>query len=278
MGAERKIGNDWMLSGDFVYWRVYHEWIRQDMNLFYNPASGYNVNPSTGGRPDSRFAQVLLFTTPRAAGAIYYGGQMEARKRFGTRYQAGASYTVSKLKDSSNGPFSYPNNQYDLAGEWGTSLDDQRHTLNFDGSVKLPWGLQSSLFYHFGSGAAFATTSPQNPFAYTGSSNRIFANGTTVFIAPDLIKPARAAGYSEVLRNALRGRAINRVDMRLSKTVNVGEHLHFTGITEAFNLFNAQNYGSYQGNVGLATFGRPVQNTNLAYAARMLQFAVRMDF
>jgi hypothetical protein len=30
MGAERKIGNDWMLSGDFVYWRVYHEWIRQD--------------------------------------------------------------------------------------------------------------------------------------------------------------------------------------------------------------------------------------------------------
>lgn len=278
MGAEHTFGKDWVVSGDFVYWRVYHEWLRQDANLFYNPATGFNVNPTTGGRPDPRFAQILTFTTPASAGAIYYGGQFELRKRFGNRYQAGASYTVSKLKDSSAGPFSYPNNQFDLADEWAQSVDDQRHTLNFDGSAQLPWGVQFSLFYHFGSGAAFASTSPQNPFAYTGSSNRIFANGTTVYISPEFLRPAIASGYTEVARNALRGKPINRVDARLSKTVAIKERWRMTGIFEAFNLINAQNYGSYQTNIGLATFGRPVQNTNLAYAARMLQFAARFDF
>jgi hypothetical protein len=80
------------------------------------------------------------------------------------------------------------------------------------------------------------------------------------------------------LRNALRGQAINRVDWRLSKAVAIKERWKMTGIFEAFNMLNAQNYGNYVTNVGLATYGRPVQNTNLAYGARMLQFAARFDF
>ncbi|BDC51387.1 membrane protein [Bryobacterales bacterium F-183] len=276
-GGERSFGPNWSFSGDFVYWRVYREWQRHDMNLFFNPATGFNVNPNTGGRPDPRFSQVLLFQTPRAAGSIYYGYQMEVQRRFSNKFQLGVSYTLAKLKDSSNGPFSYPNNQFDLADEWAPSVDDQRNTLNFNGSLQLPWGMQTSAFYHYGSGAAFGVSSAQNPFAYTGGS-RTFANTATVFIPAQFIKPSIAAGYSVALRNSLRGKDINRVDWRLSKVVAIKEKWRVTGIFEAFNLLNAQNYGSYQGNVGLATFGRQVQNTNLAYAARMLQFAARFDF
>jgi hypothetical protein len=278
LGAERSFGSSWTFSGDFVYWRVYKEWQRHDANLAYNPATGFNINPSAaGGRPDPRFSQVLWFVTPDAAGAIYYGFQMEVQRRFAKRYQAGLAYTASKLKDSSPGPFNYPNNQFDLADEWAQSVDDQRHTLNFNGSVQLPWGFQSSLFYHLGSGSAFAVSSPQNPFAYTGGS-RTFANNAVVYIPSQYIKPSIAPGYSVALRNALRGQAINRVDWRLSKAVAIKEKWKMTGIFEAFNMLNAQNYGSYQTNVGLSTYGRPVQNTNLAYAARMLQFAARFDF
>ncbi|MBI2685699.1 MAG: TonB-dependent receptor [Acidobacteria bacterium] len=277
LGAERSFGSDWTFSGDFVYWRVYKEWQRHDNNLFFNPATGFNVNPNTGGRPDPRFSQILYFVTPNAAGAIYYGLQMELQRRFAKRYQTGVAYTVAKLKDSSPGAFNYPNNQFDLADEWAQSADDQRHTVNFNGSIQLKWGFQTSLLYHLGSGAAFAVSSPANPFAYTGGS-RTFATGTAVFIAPEFVKPSRAAGYSVAVRNALRGKAIHRVDWRLSKAVAIHEKWRVTGIFEAFNLLNAQNYGSYVTNAGLATYGRPVQNTNLAYAARMLQFAARFDF
>jgi len=278
LGMERSFGPSWTFSGDFVYWRVYKEWQRHDMNLAYNPATGFNINPgSPGGRPDARYSQILQFATPNAAGAIYYGYQMEVQRRFAKRFQAGVSYTLSKLKDSSNGPFTYPNNQYDLADEWAQSVDDQRHTLNFNGSLQLPWGFQTSAFYHLGSGSAFGVSSPTNPFAYTGGS-RTFATNTPVFIDPKFVKPSIAAGYSVALRNALRGKAINRIDWRLSKVIAIKEKWRVTGIFEAFNLLNGQNYGSYNGNVGLATYGRQVQNTNLAYAARMLQFAGRFDF
>lgn len=278
IGAEREIASAWTVSGDFVYWRIYHDWIRQDQNVFYNPATGFGTNPTTTGRPDPRFGQILVFTTPNAAGSIYVGGQFEVTRRFGERFQVGTSYTVSKLKDSTNGAFGYPNNQFDLADEWGPSLDDQRHTLNFDGSVRLPWGLQSSVFYHFGSGTAFASLAPGNPFNYVGTSNRTFANGTTVFIDPKYLYPSRAPGFTNVKRNSLRGQPINRVDWRLAKTIAVRERARVTGIFEVFNVLNYQNYGTYASNIGLSTYARPAYNSNLAYAARMLQFAVRVDF
>jgi hypothetical protein len=68
------------------------------------------------------------------------------------------------------------------------------------------------------------------------------------------------------------------VDWRLSKTISIRERFKLTGIFEAFNVLNYQNYGTYLTNTGLNTFGRPAYNSNLAYAARMLQFAGRVDF
>lgn len=221
IGIEREVRKAWTISGDFVYWRIYHDWIRQDQNIFYDPVTGFGRNPTTAGRPDTRFGQILLFTTPRAAGSIYAGGQFEITRRLGDRFQLGTAYTISKLKDSTNGAFGYPNNQYDLADEWGPSLDDQRHTLNFDGSARLPWGVQSSLFYHLGSGSAFASLAPGNPFNYVGTSNRTFANGTRVYIDPQYLYPSRAAGFTNVKRNSLRGNPIHRMDWRLSKSVPI---------------------------------------------------------
>jgi hypothetical protein len=76
----------------------------------------------------------------------------------------------------------------------------------------------------------------------------------------------------------LRGAAINRLDWRLTKAVKIKEKWQVSGIFEVFNVLNYQNYGTYNSNIGLATFGRPAYNSNLAYAARMLQFAARLDF
>jgi hypothetical protein len=277
-GGEHQFRGNWTVSADFVYWRVYNEWLRQDRNLFFNSVTGFQANPATAGRPDTRFGQILNFTTPSASGAIYYGGQFELTRRFGNRFQVGTSYTLSKLKDSTDGAFSYANNQFDLADEWARSLDDQRHTLNFDGSVNLPWGLSSSLFYHFGSGNPFRSLSPTNPFAYAGANNRTFLSTATTFINPSFITTSRATGYSNVKRNSLSGLAINRLDWRLNKSFTIKERLTATGIFEVFNVLNAQNYGTYNTNIGIASYGRPAYNSNLAYAARMLQFAARFDF
>lgn len=278
IGFEHQFRGNWTVSGDFVFWRVHHEWVRQDRNLFFNPATGFQAVPAVAGRPDRRFGQILNFNTPAASGAIYKGGQFEVTRRFGNRFQVGTSYTLAKLKDSTDGAFNYVNNQFNHSDEWARSLDDQRHTLNFDGSLTLPWGLSSSLFYHFGSGNAFRSLSPTNPFAYVGTNNRTFLSTANVFIDRKLITPSIAPGFSDVKRNSISGFAINRLDWRLNKAFKIKERFNATGIFEVFNVLNAQNYGVYNTNIGIASFGRPAFNSNLAYAARMLQFAARLDF
>jgi hypothetical protein len=280
IGAERQLWHNWTISADFVHWRVYREWMRLDRNVYFNPATGFPANPTTAGRPDPRFTNIPLFANPKAAGAIYDGLQMELQRPFANNFTASAAYTLARLKDSTTGPFGYPNNQFDLNDEWGPSTDDQRHTLNFTASYQLPWGFQTSLNYHFGSGTAYAVTAGGNPFNYVGTSNRTFLTGTKVYTDPANVHSSIAPGYSVVNRNSFYGQNIHRLDYRITKTVAIKERYKIQGIAEAFNLLNAGNYGSYRTAITLASFGSPAQNANLAYAARIssLQPDLSSDF
>jgi hypothetical protein len=262
-----------------VHWRVYHDWVREDANLFYNPVTGYNMNPSTDGRPNPSFTTVLTFVTPNASGSIYDGLQMSLQRRLAKGLTAGAAYTFARLKDSSTGPFYVPNNPEDFSSEWANSPDDQRHTLAISTNYQWKWGLQGSVFYHFGSGQAFATTAGGNPFGNSSSANR------TLLAATKTYNPAQnntlaplAAGYLITARDALYGRNVHRVDARVSKTIAVRDRYRMIGIFEAFNLLNHPNYGAYNGVVTSPQYGATATNSNLAYAARMLQLAARFEF
>ena len=144
----------------------------------------------------------------------------------------GTFYTLSKLRDFTSGAFAYPYNQFDLADEWDYSVDDQRHTLNFDGSARLPWGFQTSTYYHLGSGGAFASIAPGNPFNYVGTANRTFPSTTAVFIDKVFLNTSRAPGFTKVQRT-LRGKQVHRLDWRLTKTVAIKERWKATGVVRS---------------------------------------------
>jgi hypothetical protein len=278
IGLERQIGTTWSLSADYVHWRVYHDWIRTDANLFYNPATGYNVNPSTGGRPNSNFVGILNFTTPDAAGSIYDGLHVGIEHRFTHSFSTALAYTLSRLKDSTTGPFYYPNNQFNLADEWATSPDNQANTLTVAGSYAWKWGIALSGSFHFGSGQNFQVTANQNPYNATGVTDRLFLATSPYYTSPSNVTASTVPGYNIVKRDSLVGNPIERVDLRLSKTFRVKERIRFIPMIEAFNLFNHSNFGSYATVVNVASYGSPTQNADLAFAARMLQFAGRIEF
>jgi hypothetical protein len=278
IGIEKTIGRNWEVSADYVNWRTYHEWYRIDSNLAFDPATGFNKNPNLTARPDQRFTSILLFTTPRPSGALYNALQAEVRRRFANGLTLAFAYTLSHMRDSSEGSFTPGNNQFDLGGEWGNATDDQRHTFNLNGGYQLKWGFLLSGVYRYGSGAAFATTAGGNPFA-NGGTNRTFLATTRTYNDPKDNSPAPfAPGYLIAKRNAFYGRPIHRTDLRLTKTFPVKERFRVIGIVEAFNLFNRSNFGSYSTVVTSASYGQPAQNGNLAYAARMLQFSGRFEF
>ena len=248
--------------------------------MFYNPATGFAMSPSVAGRPDPRFVSIQTFYTPDAAGSLYDGLQIGIQHRLSRNLSAAVAYTYSRLKDSTTGPFYYPDNQFNVAGEWANSPDDQRHTLTLASSYLFKWGVSLSGTFHYGSGQAFQVTANQNPFNTTTPTDRTFSAATRYYTSASNItgETINGALYNVVKRDSLYGNPIERLDMRLSKPFTLKERFRFIPMIEAFNLLNHSNFGGYQSVVTLASYGSPVQNADLAYAARMLQFAGRFEF
>jgi len=280
IGFERQLSPNWTLSADYVFWRVYHEWIRLDQNLTYDPTTGFNINPtSTALRPNPNYATILRFATPAASGAIYSGLQMSVRRRFAHNLTLSGGYTLARQKDSSGSAFYVANNSFNVSDEWGNGTGDQRNTLNVTGTYQLRWGFQFSGSFHFGSGADFTDTAGTSPFGDGASSNRAFLATTKVFDNPawNYVDPSNPA-YMLLKRNSLYGRPLERLDLRLTKTFTIKEHIRLVGIAEAFNALNHSNFGSYQTSITSAVFGAPAANTNLEYQPRMFQLAGRFEF
>jgi hypothetical protein len=277
VGVERQLADSWTVSADYVHWRVYHDWIRTDANLYYNPSTGYPTNPAVG-RPNPNYVGILNFTTPNAAGSINDGLQIGITHRFSKSFSMQMAYTYARLKDSTSGPFYYPNNQMNLASEWANSTDNQTHSLTLAGSYLWKWGISLSGSYHYGSGQNFQVTANQNPYGLSGVTDRLFTANAAYFGSPNNLIPSGVAGFDLVKRDSFVGNPISRVDMRLSKTFTLKDRIRFIPMVEAFNLFNHSNFGAYSTVVNLSSYGTPVQNSDLAFAARMLQFAGRIEF
>jgi hypothetical protein len=142
------------------------------------------------------------------------------------------SYTYSKAIDDLGAFFfSSPQNNFDVAADRGLSDNDQRNRLVFSGSVQTPSERGSSFWTHIRNGFQLSTIftyySPLPFNVQTGSDN----NG-------DTNTNDRPAGLG---RNTGRGFDFSSLDVRLSRSFSLGEHIRLEGLVEAFNLLNRRN-------------------------------------
>ena len=79
-------------------------------------------------------------------------------------------------------------------------------------------------------------------------------------------------------RNALWGRPLHKVDLRINKEVAIAGTTRVSLIAEVFNVFNHANYGSYVTQVNNTSFGNPVANTGNGFAPRRGQLAIHLNF
>ena len=66
--------------------------------------------------------------------------------------------------------------------------------------------------------------------------------------------------------------------MRLQRRFTLSGAVRVDAIVELFNVFNHANYGSYVTSEASPSYGRPVQNLNVAYQPRMAQIGFRLAF
>jgi hypothetical protein len=283
LGFSKQLGPRTSVSADMVYRKTLRELQTISPNLFYDPATGYNVNPAKGV-PNPEWGQI---SNRVSTGYGQYAAlQSSVTRRVSSRFEGGASYTLMlDYKDtlgSPNNPFDY------LDANYATVTSFQRSTLRGWANYELPWDTAISGTYSYGSGNRYAATIGSNPYGGTVSNRlNLLANaGRAPSIAvPDAmldrwLGPAVIESGAVIPRNALEGTAYSRLDLRLTKTLRFGSSVRAALIAELFNVFNYANYTAFNTSLSptsLATtsrFGLPTA----ADVSRQGQLGFRLTF
>jgi hypothetical protein len=268
IGVMHQLNDSMSFQADYVYTASRAEINSRNQNVSYDPVTGIN-NPVTNIALLPVPSWGIVNTQYSDGYSNYHGLQTAFNKRFGHHWQMTATYTLSALRDISSpcpGPTAFipvavSTCPADLGGEYTLAATDQRHRLVTNGIWTLPYDIQLSGLYFFGSGQRFATS--------FGGDRRLLGAGASGRLAAD---------GSIVPRNDFVGSPIHRVDIRLLKRVTFLRTVKADGILEVFNLFNHENYGAYVTTTAQTTYGQPAQNTAVAYQPRIVQLGFRVTF
>ena len=230
IGFQRQFGSVMAFEADYVYARGRNEKdVVDNVNLTYNPATGVNYPFSDlSRRPFPDWGVVSMMT--HNGRSEYHALQTQLTKRFSSRWQASATYTLASLKTADSPPVSgldfVPfDTADDLGGEFGPSADDQRHRFVFNGIWQVGGGFQVSAM-HFTAAGIRLETIYGGDLRNTGAdfSQRLRPDGTIVPM------------------NSAFAPAQNRTDIRFQQRIPLGGGMSLDGIAEIFNAFNRPNY------------------------------------
>ena len=261
-GIEREIGATTSISADYIYVHTTHLPWAVDTNLLAGApivtGTGANGLP-TNGLPfqDWGSAQCvedpgLCFADPThtilqnnqyqsIAEAVYNGGILQVKKRFGQNLTLLGNYTYSKAIDQStdfNSDYS-AFDQVNLHAERAVSDFDQRHKVVVAGTLQSPWS--NSRWLSGFELAPIVSYNSGHPFNLLAGSD---INGDGHFTND---RPPSAP------RNSGLGPNYVDFDMRLSRAFRFRNEYSLNFTAEGFNIANRTNYASVNNIVG-ATF------------------------
>ncbi len=230
------------------------------------------------GLPANRLEQINLFSTTNRS--FYDSWATTLRGRFG-RSTASLSYVLASSKSwggqptasySGNGIAIDPLNQFNEE-EFGPTRLDERHRIVASGVVDLPWGFQIAPVFQFASARPYSlNTGFDNDGDGLATVDRLCAgtDPAAVFAVRGNAAAIRAlnpAGCTQAQVNGQRGgfvvnpdgsiteksgRYLN-LDVRVTKTFNLGSRARFKLYSDLYNLLNTENlYFGSNGRLGLS--------------------------
>jgi hypothetical protein len=227
---------------------------------------------------------------------------VRVRKRPTKGLGGGLAYTWSKSKDDAStlggGGGVVAQDDTNLAAEWGPSSFDQRHRLNADLTVELPFGpnrrwlnndgLAATILggWTFASNVTWATGTPLTARVLgsavdigSGVNGSLRANYTGQPIALDDPTVLRffntsaftlppAGQFGNAGRNMITGPSSLNVSMNVNKTIMIGGTRNLNVRVQASNVFNTAQFGAIDTIVNSPTFGqvtsmRPMRSVQL---------------
>ena len=159
-------------EADLTHFNEYHDTRTIDPNLFYNPATGYNLNPAAvagvPNRPNPAYTQIAYFVSTGHRDQTQISTALN--RRFKNNFQSGVDLHLHDLdarrrqhrlhRAGAEQPVRLPRRR--IRRRRPTS----RSTRCAPGALyRLPWGISASVSYFYGSGKRFAAPSTRRSTA-----------------------------------------------------------------------------------------------------------------
>ena len=257
-GASKAIGDNSALS-------VEATWTKTD-DLGHRRDANYPVN---GARPFSQFGRAQMITS--GANSDYKALFVRFERRFRGDHQYLLSYTLSDARDDLEG---LPPDQTNLSNLRGHANADRRHRFIASGMYMIPAGIQLSGIFSISSSAPFNVHSGLD----------LNSDGRGSDYIPGITRNQGCRGLNLGTVNAYRAEkglsaasdpecpTLFNIDLRATKTWELGSTFRLETIAQVFNLLNRDNYLNGTGNMRSGSFGVPVS----ASAKRQLELAARL--
>jgi hypothetical protein len=242
IGFQQQIGQTFSMAIDLVSARGRGLLRSSDLNY-------PNLDDPLRRRPDPNFQRITVVET--LGNSWYTGLQVGIEKRLSSRHSYAVAYTLGETERDTEDFNFFPVDNRDYAAERGPASNDSRHRVSGALSLELPGRIQ------IGTLVAARSRLPYN-ITTGGDDNR------------DTQTNDRPAGS---IRNAGRGAPLFQADVRVTRPFTAAG-LRVEVIAEAFNVTNAKNWTSYDGNQRSASFGKPTNGEN----TRQVQLGLRVDF
>jgi hypothetical protein len=205
----------------------------RDVNLFGPTVGPDNSAPpqirplySASVRPNPNFN--IIRSMESSAHSNYNAFTLSLNKRYSSRYQFLASYTLAYNRDDDGNERNFSGIAYtdafNLQQDYRWARTDVRHRGVFSGTYELPLGFTVSGIVQYRTGIPFS--------AFTG----VDSNGDSQFTDKPIINGV------PLLRNSFRQPNYFNIDSRFAKSFTIREGHTLNLMFEMFNLTNKQNY------------------------------------
>ena len=295
IGVARQLGTLMSFEADYVFQGNRDTLRTPNINTAYNPATGANYRFTGSGVDPNRRVYPYLgsLQVARSDGKdSNHALQTSFTRRMSNRWQVSATYTLQKQYNFDSLPLN-PECKYpmtitgteparcdvpitlapDIAENDWYLAGDQRQRITFNGIWQLPYDFQLSGLWLFGDNGKNTPSTGVDVRQLGGNGSSVGGAGQSNANAWRL----RADG-TLIARNTFDRTAISRVDLRVQRRFRVIGKTAVDGIFEMYNVFNRSNFNLWVTDQSNAKYGQQQQDTNLAYAPRMLQLGFRATF
>lgn len=303
LGLEHSLGRDFSVGVSYLGVRGAHLQRTRDINLGVlgtgtilvdnrdgSPLSRVTFPVYPAARPIGAFSRILQFEG--SANSIYHGLILQFSKRMSAGVQFAAAYTFGKVIDDNPDATAVVPGTFDDAkmvefpsipgADRGPGQNDQRHRLVVSGI----WNLD-----HYAHGMAGAPRFLLGGWELSSIFTMQSGQPYTATIFGDLNRDGnpRTDRFPGLGRDTFYLPRNITLDPRVTKDLQLREHMKFQLILEAFNVFNKNNvfavnttqYALACGGTCLQrspTFGLQTSNSNTAFSPRILQLGAKFIF